>query len=106
MPCPRKNSGCHGAVGQFQMQYSRTQGFRIQARRFLKERGSILKYATERVKKTTEHEGEITSTGAIAQLGERLPCTQEVSGSIPLGSTSFRFATEFIHESFGRMPDV
>ncbi len=24
--------------------------------------------------------------GAIAQLGERLPCTQEVSGSIPLGS--------------------
>ncbi len=27
------------------------------------------------------------SDGAIAQLGERLPCTQEVSGSIPLGST-------------------
>ena len=26
--------------------------------------------------------------GAIAQLGERLPCTQEVSGSIPLGSTT------------------
>jgi hypothetical protein len=25
--------------------------------------------------------------GAIAQLGERLPCKQEVSGSIPLGST-------------------
>ncbi len=25
--------------------------------------------------------------GAIAQLGERLPCTQEVSGSIPLSST-------------------
>ena len=25
--------------------------------------------------------------GALAQLGERLPCTQEVSGSIPLGST-------------------
>ena len=24
--------------------------------------------------------------GAIAQLGERLFCTQEVSGSIPLGS--------------------
>ena len=24
--------------------------------------------------------------GALAQLGERLPCTQEVSGSIPLGS--------------------
>ena len=25
--------------------------------------------------------------GAIAQLGERLPCTQEVNGSIPFGST-------------------
>ena len=25
--------------------------------------------------------------GAIAQLGERLPCTQEVSGSSPLSST-------------------
>ena len=24
--------------------------------------------------------------GALAQLGERLPCTQEVIGSIPLGS--------------------
>ena len=28
-------------------------------------------------------------TGAIAQLGERLPCTQEVSGSIPLSSTNY-----------------
>ncbi len=28
-------------------------------------------------------------TGAIAQLGERLPCTQEVGGSIPPGSTIF-----------------
>ena len=28
-----------------------------------------------------------SACGAIAQLGERLPCTQEVSGSIPLGST-------------------
>ena len=27
------------------------------------------------------------SKGAIAQLGERLLCTQEVSGSIPLSST-------------------
>ena len=26
--------------------------------------------------------------GAVAQLGERLPCTQEVSGSIPLSSTT------------------
>ena len=29
-------------------------------------------------------------TGAIAQLGERLLCKQEVTGSIPVGSTSFR----------------
>ena len=28
-------------------------------------------------------------TGALAQLGERLLCTQEVRGSIPLGSTTF-----------------
>ena len=28
-------------------------------------------------------------TGAIAQLGERLPCTQEVRGSIPRSSTIF-----------------
>ena len=27
--------------------------------------------------------------GDIAQLGERLPCTQEVSGSIPLISTIY-----------------
>jgi hypothetical protein len=27
------------------------------------------------------------SFGAVAQLGERLPCTQEVIGSIPFGST-------------------
>jgi uncharacterized Zn-binding protein involved in type VI secretion len=28
--------------------------------------------------------------GAIAQLGERLLCKQEVVGSIPSGSTNFR----------------
>ncbi|CAO3313240.1 hypothetical protein METHP14_950024 [Pseudomonas sp. P14-2025] len=33
--------------------------------------------------------GSAVEYGAIAQLGERLPCTQEVSGSIPLGSTTF-----------------
>ncbi len=32
--------------------------------------------------------------GALAQLGERLPCTQEVSGSIPLGSTNFIFIND------------
>jgi hypothetical protein len=29
--------------------------------------------------------------GAVAQLGERLICIQEVAGSIPTSSTSFRF---------------
>ena len=27
--------------------------------------------------------------GGVAQLGERLPCTQEVIGSIPFTSTTF-----------------
>ena len=31
----------------------------------------------------------LRSGGAIAQLGERLLCKQEVIGSIPIGSTSF-----------------
>jgi hypothetical protein len=30
--------------------------------------------------------------GAIAQLGERLPCKQEVSGSIPLSSTTLNLS--------------
>ncbi len=29
--------------------------------------------------------------GALAQMGERLICIQEVSGSIPLGSTNIQF---------------
>ena len=33
---------------------------------------------------------EVANDGAIAQLGERLLCTQEVSGSIPLGSIGER----------------
>ena len=33
--------------------------------------------------------GKTHIIGAIAQLGERLPCTQEVGGSIPPGSTIF-----------------
>jgi hypothetical protein len=32
--------------------------------------------------------GEERIEGAIAQLGERLLCKQEVTGSIPVGSTS------------------
>ena len=33
-------------------------------------------------------------SGAIAQLGERLLCKQEVTGSIPVGSTRFTFGVE------------
>ena len=32
--------------------------------------------------------------GAVAQLGERLLCKQEVIGSIPFGSTSFLTSRE------------
>jgi hypothetical protein len=35
--------------------------------------------------------------GAIAQLGERLVCIQEVSGSIPLGSTRCIIMKKFIY---------
>ena len=35
------------------------------------------------------HQRNNRSRGAIAQLGERLLCKQEVIGSIPIGSTSF-----------------
>ncbi len=34
--------------------------------------------------------GIATIFGVIAQLGERLPCTQEVCGSIPHNSTIFK----------------
>ena len=34
--------------------------------------------------------------GAIAQLGERLPCTQEVGGSIPPGSTNLPSLNEAV----------
>ena len=44
---------------------------------------------TEVSEQTTTPDVKKTSHGAIAQLGERLPCTQEVVGSIPSGSTNF-----------------
>ena len=37
--------------------------------------------------------------GGLAQLGERLPCKQEVSGSIPLISTTKERLTEVPNES-------
>ena len=44
---------------------------------------------TARTQPATPPDKKKTSQGAIAQLGERLPCTQEVVGSIPSGSTIF-----------------
>ena len=43
-----------------------------------------------------------TRHGAIAQLGERLLCKQEVIGSIPIGSTNFELLTTSI-KSFARV---
>ena len=44
---------------------------------------------TERAISATQSEDKKDKQkGAIAQLGERLPCTQEVGGSIPPGSTT------------------
>jgi hypothetical protein len=36
----------------------------------------------------------IEEVGGVAQLGERLPCTQEVIGSKPFTSTIFSLKTE------------
>ena len=45
-------------------------------------------YVTERMTSATQsNEKKTSKKGAIAQLGERLPCTQEVGGSIPPSST-------------------
>ena len=40
--------------------------------------------------------------GELAQLGERLLCTQEVSGSIPLFSTNDARRREIGHWTFGK----
>ena len=47
-------------------------------------------YVTRRRASSNAAYGKKTKpNGAIAQLGERLPCTQEVDGSIPSGSTIY-----------------
>jgi hypothetical protein len=40
------------------------------------------------------HPDPPTNEGAIAQLGERLLCKQEVTGSIPVSSTTLRVRIE------------
>jgi hypothetical protein len=39
------------------------------------------------VLRTTNDQGRTTEFGAVAQLGERLVCNQEATGSIPVSST-------------------
>jgi hypothetical protein len=41
----------------------------------------------------TDLDQTLAPFGAIAQLGERLLCKQEVTGSIPVGSTRFSSLT-------------
>ena len=41
--------------------------------------------------------GDLLYDGVIAQLGERLFCTQEVSGSIPLSSTILLFDLYYVN---------
>ena len=40
--------------------------------------------------------------GGVAQLGERLPCTQEVVGSIPITSTIFHSFYELGGDGMGK----
>ena len=47
----------------------------------------MLRVTTPCLNKNYRYRGDYD--GAIAQLGERLPCTQEVCGSIPHSSTIF-----------------
>ena len=48
-------------------------------------------YVTDRRASSNAAIGKKTKPkGAIAQLGERLPCTQEVGGSIPPSSTKLK----------------
>ena len=50
------------------------------------------------------HDNKLKDTldGAIAQLGERLPCTQEVSSSILLSSTIY-LLTSLLNDSCNKL---
>ena len=61
-----------------------------------KENGPIAQFRLERTPDKREVGGSspprpttLIMSGGVAQLGERLPCTQEVIGSIPFTSTIF-----------------
>ncbi len=63
-------------------------------------------YVTKRAKNATRPQDKRSSTGAIAQLGERLPCTQEVGGSIPPGSTNFAIGVLLQNKNLNKRPSV
>jgi hypothetical protein len=52
-----------------------------------KQFAHIVNYATQILSHTYHKKRDHLNHGELAQLGERLLCTQEVSGSIPLFST-------------------
>ena len=65
-----------------------TQDFFSLARRDVSEGGSDQIGRDRLSEQRNAASGKKDKSGAIAQLGERLLCTQEVGGSIPPGSTT------------------
>ena len=97
---PAKNAIPHEKNGTFfeqgdagsswQNKEALTQDFCCQARRPLeraREHTSVCDRANDEGNAASHKKDQ--QHGAIAQLGERLPCTQEVGGSIPPGSTNY-----------------
>jgi hypothetical protein len=65
----------------------------------LKDEGPIAQFRLERTPDKREVVGSIPTRptmldGGVAQLGERLPCTQEVIGSNPFTSTREKLKAE------------
>ena len=92
--CPSSiRSTAYYKFSLFSFERSLCRSFRLKQRR---KNGPIAQFRLERtpdkrevtgsspVRPTTWH-----NVGGVAQLGERLPCTQEVIGSIPFTSTIF-----------------
>ena len=88
LSCPCIQSDPNKQCSKKKNESRSTQDFCFEARRSYEESpGVCVLHTTKWRVTTTQHQDKKTSRGAIAQLGERLPCTQEVSGSIPLSST-------------------
>ena len=79
-------TGLSGGLAQdvFRLPFDRSRGAKARTYR----------YVTERNERDQTAGGKQTSQGAIAQMGERLICIQEVGGSIPPGSTTFLLLLE------------